>query len=322
VLDVRKSTDTQEYDRPERSFAVPTRMSDYLANPLDGRMGEEVGSGGSSTVKVIVCPVAGKRVAVKYFGKGTLDEGRFIQEADALSRLNHHCVLRIHGWAYPEGTSHAQIHSEFAANGSLDDVMRRIKSGKLPNWNANRMAIIICDIILGMKYVHSQGIIHRDLKPSNVLITDHWRGLIGDFGSSRFAADDATLSEPSGTVHYAAPELFIEGAECTTRADIWSFGLVVFELLVGRPVFSSSLSPFDVIRKHRNRELPTIPDRCGPFMQHLIGRCLSMAPEDRPSFDEIFRESEAHNFDIVPGGELCTVFDAVQQVLLWEKRQQ
>jgi serine/threonine protein kinase len=172
-----------------------------------------------------------------------------------------------------------------------------------------------------MRFVHSRDIIHRDLKPSNVLIRSNGRALVGDFGSSRFQSDDRTLTLPgeSATVHYAAPELFREDAELTEKVDIWAFGLIVFEIFGGRPVFPSSLSPFDVLRQIRRRSRPHIPGASGEYMAGLIRRCWSEEPTSRPSFEAILGEFRARRFAILPGIDREEVRGVVEEVLQWEK---
>jgi serine/threonine protein kinase len=99
-----------------------------------------------------------------------------------------------------------------------------------------RKGIIICGLVLGMRFVHSQGIMHRDLKPSNILINDLGQTLIGDFGSSRYEWDDATLTGGAGTVNYAAPEQFRDEGT-TNKVDIFSFASILYEIYVGSAVF-------------------------------------------------------------------------------------
>jgi serine/threonine-protein kinase TNNI3K len=305
---------------PSQPFTVSNLMADYLGNPRGLKPGVVLGRGGSARVTIELDQETGKYMAVKSFWPDRFKRHIFVKEAEILVKLNHPCVLRIVRWCFPKGSSGAQIHTEFAAKGSLDDVLTRLKCQPHATFcDATRIGIILCDLVLGMRYVYSRGIIHRDLKPSNVLITEDWRARVGDFGSSRFADDDATLTGATGSVHYAAPELFEDTTtECLPQVDVWSFGLIVFEVLVGRPVFASSESPFQVIRRHRNGEMPAIPARCGEFMQKLIPRCWSKDPSLRPAFDEILREFRAVNFGIIPNAQASLISEAVSGVLAWE----
>jgi serine/threonine protein kinase len=159
---------------------------------------------------------------------------------------------------------------------------------------------------------------HCDMKPSNILIRGNGRALIGDFGSGQFKSDDATLTGVAATVHYAAPEMFVEDGELTAKVDVWAFGLILFEILTGSPVFPISLSPFDVIRKLQNQNRPFIPIRCGEYMDGLIRRCWSDDASSRPTFDEILREFQACGFAIVPGADREEIRAAVERVLSWE----
>jgi serine/threonine protein kinase len=242
-----------------------------------------------------------------------------IREILSLAALNHPCVLRIVRWAFPQGSQAAEIHTEYAERGSVAGIAPERKAELDPIFCiATQIAIVICDIVLGLRFVHSRGIVHSDLKPSNVLIRGSGRPLIGDFGSSHFRSDDATLTDVSGTPHYAAPELFDENAPLTPKVDVWAFGLIVYEILTGSAVFPISLSPFDVLRKLRNRDRPIIPPKCGQYMEVLIRRCWSEDPGSRPSFDEILRQCEERRFAIIPNVNREEVLRLVHDVLKWE----
>jgi serine/threonine protein kinase len=268
---------------------------------------------------VVRDPDTGKLNAVKYISSSNLDKGSFIQEVESLARLNHPCVFRTVHWALPNRWHCAEIHTEYAERGSLEDFE---SGGKSPVentfWTGTKTAILICDIVLGLRFVHFRDIIHRDVKPSNILIRHNGRALIGDFGSSRFRNDDATVSGQSGTVHYAAPELFNEDSEMTAKVDVWGFGLILYEIVAHCAVFPISLSPFDVIRQMRLQFRPVIPSECGDYMKDLICRCWSDDPNSRPSFDEILREFQAREFSILPDVDCEKIRCAVEGVLEWE----
>jgi serine/threonine protein kinase len=264
-------------------------------------------------------PETGQQVAVKYFPMADFDQAAFLREVEVLSQLNHPCVLRIIGWPLPGRSTLAQIHTELAHNGSLEDVLRQVQRGPLmASWSRTRMAVIICDIVLGMRFIHSQGLIHRDLKPSNILIDENWRGMIGDLGSSLFEVGDGTPIARSGTFYYAAPELFDEHATPSGKVDVYAFGLVLYEIIAGKAVFPTSVAPFDVIRQLGSRYRPVIPRRFGPYIADLIARCWSHARSDRPSFDEIFNELQTREFDFFLGANSVEISRAVETVLSFE----
>jgi serine/threonine protein kinase len=131
--------------------------------------------------------------------------------------------------------------------------------------------------------------------------------------------DDATLTAPSATCHYAAPELFLEDAKLTPAVDVWAFGLLLYEIFAESAVFPRSYSPFDVIRQLRKHERPIIPTSCGQYMDNLIRRCWSENPSVRPSFNEILGEFRARGFDILPGVDCEKIRRAVDEVLEWER---
>jgi serine/threonine protein kinase len=107
--------------------------------------------------------------------------------------------------------------------------------------------------------MHAHGYIHQDLKPSNILVDVNGRPLIADFGTNRCQAVDHTPTHDTGRPHYAAPELFEEESR-TEKVDVFSFGLILFEILVGFAVFPKSLIPAEIIRCHKKGERPIIPN--------------------------------------------------------------
>jgi serine/threonine protein kinase len=124
--------------------------------------------------------------------------------------------------------------------------------------------------------------------------------LIGDFGSSRFQADSAIPTREAATIEYAAPEQYEETATPTPKSDVFSFGRILYELLVRSPVFSPSQSRFDVVRCLCKRERRKVLDSCRFFLQDVIRRCWAHDPDARTTLDQIRCDFRHYNFDIVP----------------------
>jgi serine/threonine-protein kinase len=201
-----------------------------ITRPLS-RPIEIIGRGGTSTVILMKDPNGIQTFAIKHF-HSDIPESAFMSELETLVKLNHPCILRIFGYVLPAKRSQAEIHMEWASNGSLSRAYRIIKTSQCPFFlKPTGLSIIICGIVLGMRFMHSRGFIHQDLKPSNILINDKGRVVIGDFGSSRNVNADIT-PVGAGTLQYAAPELG-EEVDWTSRVDVYSFGLILYELLVG-----------------------------------------------------------------------------------------
>jgi serine/threonine protein kinase len=166
--------------------------------------------------------------------------------------------------------------------------------------------------------MHSHGFVHQDLKPSNILLNGDGRTLIGDFGTSRCQAIDLTPTPDTGTPHYAAPELFEEDSR-TAKVDVFSFGLILYEIVVGHAVFPLSMRPAEIIRIHKNGDRPNIPNSVVTSMKTLIELCWSPNPSDRPSFNEILKHIESNHFTIIPGADAKMIRLYVRGVRDWEQ---
>jgi hypothetical protein len=298
-----------------------TRTSEYLTSPLasDTRGLVFVASGGSSRIFLRRDPSTGGVIAVKHISSESYVEHQFLQEVKVMALLNHPSIVRIVGWSPPHEPDHiAEIQTEYAEYRSLASLMTSLENGcRVPFWNATGHCIIICGIVLGMRYVHSRGVLHRDLKPSNILINHHGHTLIGDFGSSCLERDVSSELSEGATVRYAAPEQF-EETIVTAKVDVFSFGLILYEILTEQPVFEPSCRVFDVIGRHRNGTMPPLPEAYPAFVGELLSQCWLKNPADRPSFSDIFALIESRQFKVLAGTDDAAVFAYVFAVLGWE----
>ena len=205
------------------------------------RIIEKLGQGGMAVVYLAEDMTLGRRVALKLLsGDLTQDAGRvarFRLEARAASSLNHPNVCTVYEVGEAEGVYY--IAAEFVDAGSLRDLLAR---GKLELGPLLRLAIQIAE---GLSKVHRTGVVHRDVKPENVLIARDGFAKIADFGLARLlgVADDAEAAQTAlstlpgtvlGTARYMSPEQ-ARGLPADPRSDIFSLGLVLYEMAAGQP---------------------------------------------------------------------------------------
>jgi serine/threonine-protein kinase len=302
-----------------RPLNASRTLSYRQVEPLANNANRILGTGGSSIVKLGRDSTTGNVIAVKYLRQQ--DEKTFIRELDVLAKLYHPCIVRIFGRVFPDASRSAEIQIEYAPNGSLSDVLAKIQQGQSPFfWNPTGIGIIICGIVLGMRYVHSSGVVHRDLNPGNILLRSEGYPMISDFGTCHLESDDGTPASESGTAYYSAPELWLEGVVATRKSDVFSFGLLLYELIVGSPVFCESDGALVVARRLEHRDFPPIPADCGSLMQDLIPRCWSANPDDRPSFGEILELFQRHQFRLLPNADAKAIQEFCGAILEWERR--
>jgi serine/threonine protein kinase len=176
-----------------------------------------------------------------------------------------------------------------------------------------------------MRYVHSQDVIHRDLTPNNILLDWKWHIRIADFGRSTspekpwiFPISDSSEQKwPSGDCHYLAPECYDD--VITQESDVFSFGLILYELIVGKPAIPETLGPYKVGKMLVMEGWePDIPNFVLPQTKDLIMDCVLKDYGDRPSFSDIFDRIKEMRFKLRPGVISSKLVEFVKEIEAWE----
>src|ERR1700674_1984536 len=211
---------------------------------------------------------------------------RFRREAQAAANLSHPNIVPVFDWGEDSGTYF--IVMEFIDGRPLSSILKT--AGPL---SADRTADIGAHVAAALGYAHKHGVIHRDVKPGNVLITDEGQVKVTDFGIARAINTEESLTQTGavmGTATYFSPEQ-AEGVGVDARSDIYSLGVVLFEMVTGRPPFLGD-TPVAVASKHVRdhapapRELnPSIP----PTFEAIILKSMAKNPEHRYATAEELR---------------------------------
>jgi serine/threonine-protein kinase len=199
---------------------------------------------------------------------------RFRQEAQAIARLRHQNILTIYGYGEEEGW--AYIIMEYVPGGSLQDLLK--SSGPL-DWK--RALNVVIPVAQALAFAHAQDIIHRDIKPANILMAEENWPLLADFGLAKLLRSTVmVLTGPGqivGTMAYAAPEQ-VQGDKVDARLDIYSLGIVLYELLTGKLPFLGE-TPFDFMIARLTDEPipileanPSLPIQFAPIMAKVLAR--------------------------------------------------
>ncbi|KAG5000280.1 hypothetical protein AAZX31_08G150400 [Glycine max] len=213
----------------------------------------------------------------------SLLEAQFLREVIHLPRLHHQNVVKFIG-AYKD-TDFYYILTEYQQKGSLRVYLNKVESKPI---SLKRVIAFALDIARGMEYIHAQGIIHRDLKPENVLVDGEIRLKIADFG---IACEASKFDSLRGTYRWMAPEM-IKGKRYGRKVDVYSFGLILWELLSGTVPFEG-MNPIQVAVAVADRNSrPIIPSHCPHVLSDLIKQCWELKAEKRPEFWQIVRVLE------------------------------
>jgi serine/threonine-protein kinase len=258
-----------------RERAPEVQPGDLLA----GRYQVEaiIGKGGSGVVLRAFDRVSATVVAVKVLKPGlTHDprwEKRFQRELRLGRPIRHPNVCRI--FDIDDADGYRFLTMEFATGGTLRDLVKK----NAPLRSLQERLTDAAGVIAGLAAIHSAGIVHRDVKPDNMLRMEDGRLVLSDFGLATDLPDSTMVSVFVGTPHYMAPEVR-EGDPATTRSDVWSLGVVLHEILVGRrPERRNSRSGASTSRTSSSKT-SSIVERA---MLALCERCLVDDPGERPA---------------------------------------
>ncbi|XP_071902200.1 serine/threonine/tyrosine-protein kinase HT1-like isoform X2 [Coffea arabica] len=150
----------------------------------------------------------------------------------------------------------------------------------------NLVLKLALDIAHGMEYLHAQGILHRDLKSENLLLDEDMHVKVADFGISCLESQCGSTKGFTGTYRWMAPEM-IKEKHHTKKVDIYSFGIVLWELLTALIPFDNMTPEQAAFAVCQKNERPPLPSTCPLAFRHLINRCWSPNPNNRPHFEEI-----------------------------------
>ncbi|KDP32481.1 hypothetical protein JCGZ_13406 [Jatropha curcas] len=225
--------------------------------------------------------------------KAHVMEQQFQQEVMMLATLKHPNIVRFVGacrkpmvWS---------IVTEYAKGGSVRQFLNKRHNRAVPLKLAVKQAL---DVARGMAYVHGLGFIHRDLKSDNLLISADKSIKIADFGVARIEVQTEGMTPETGTYRWMAPEM-IQHRPYTQKVDVYSFGIVLWELITGLLPFQNMTAvqaAFAVVNKGVR---PVIPNDCLPVLSEIMTRCWDTNPEVRPPFSDIIRMLENAETEIM-----------------------
>lgn len=259
------------------------------------RIVSKIGAGGMGEVYKAHDSRLDREVAIKVLpSEMSSDEDRlrrFEQEAKATSALNHPNILTVYDIGEHDGSPF--IVAELLEG---EELRERLDEGSIPLRKVTEYAQ---QIVSGLSAAHEKGIVHRDLKPENLFITKDDRVKILDFGLAKLSEppasaggtsgnEDATrkaLTNPGvvmGTVGYMSPEQ-VRGHKTDHRSDIFSFGLILYEMITGRRAFQeeSLAETMSAIVKEEPREMTESNPNISPSLERIVRRCLEKKPDRR-----------------------------------------
>src|SRR5437660_6229241 len=256
---------------------------------VEGRLGV----GGMSTVQLAFDERLERYVAIKLLAEHLADDptfvSRFRREALAAARLVHPNIVQVFDFGFDEGNHQHFIVMEHVPGHSCAELLR--DRGHL---DVDQGVEIIAQSCRGLDYAHRNGVIHRDVKPGNLLVSDADVVKLADFGIAR-ATDQSSITQVGsvlGTAAYLAPEQ-ARGEEAGPRADLYSLGVVTYQLLSGRlPYEAGSLSEL-ALKQQRESPIPLreLNPRVPAGLSRAVALALAIEPAERPADALIFAQA-------------------------------
>src|SRR5262245_52022569 len=290
------------------------------------RITRKLGAGGMATVYLAEDQELGRRVAIKILNERHANDEQFVErfrrEAKNAAGLSHPNVVSIYDRGEAEGTYY--IAMEYVEGRTLKDLILRRGPSPIP------IAIDYTrQILQALRFAHRAGIVHRDIKPHNVIVDSDGRVKVADFGIARAGTSQMTeAGSIIGTAQYLSPEQ-ARGAPVDQTSDLYSLGIVLYELLTGTVPFNGE-TPVEIAMKHLSA-VPDPPSERRPEVPHALDlvvlRALAKDPRDRYQSAEemdadlervargsgVSRETEAAATTVLSGAELAAAATTIQR---------
>jgi serine/threonine protein kinase len=186
--------------------------------------------------------------------------------------------------------------SPYRKGGSLEAIFARVQQIDPPAfWTDSGKALLIADLHSGLLYLHSHGIFQADLKPSDLIVDAVGSIAIGDFFAAKLEASKFTVASQVGSLSYSAPEISVstDATALTAKADVFSFGAILFEISCGQRLFPSTFAPATIWRKVQDSKPGArlvIPSFVHPTLRLCIQRCWVPDPGKRPKLSELWKQ--------------------------------
>ncbi|WFD30227.1 kinase that interacts with cdc31p [Malassezia sp. CBS 17886] len=264
-----------------RARAQPTLDSHF-------RRMEMVGRGAFGAVYRGVHTPSNTAVALKVIDLDTPDDdvSEIQREVALLSQMrNAHMKNVVRYWGCWLADTTLCIAMDYAEGGSVRTLM---KAGPVPE---RHTAVIVRETLTALAHIHHAGIIHRDIKAANLLVTRTGQVMLCDFGVAAPFVTGGTRGKRStfvGTPYWMAPEVILEGKSYDYKADIWSLGITVYEIVAGNPPHADQDQQHVIAMIPKNKP-PRLPERYPAPLREFVALCLDEDPGERPAADELAR---------------------------------
>lgn len=261
---------------------------------------EKIGTGGFAIVYKGYDPYIRRPVAIKVcYSRDGETRQRFQREAEIAGLLEHRNITTV----FDAGLHEDQVPylvEEYLSGEDLAHLIRRHEPDSL-----ERKLDYLIQAASGLGYAHSRGVIHRDIKPGNIRVLDNGRLKIMDFGTAKLANVESNLTQTGmtlGTVAYLSPERLL-GQPSGTNSDIFSYGVLAYELLTFRRPFSGRNIPnlIDQVLNAAPIPLVEVWNECPPSLAAVVHKCLLKDPKERyESCDQILADLQAVQMEVCP----------------------
>jgi flagellar hook-basal body complex protein FliE len=254
-----------------------------------------------------------KFLVAKYYNAGENRDGDFIGFIGRIITIDHPHVMPGYAVTAPTGAAGPILFTSYSVNGSLEDVLSRVRRHDPPPfWNSAGKLRIIVSMISGLNHLHTRGFVHRDLKPSDLIVMDDGNVRVCGYATSCLEEHRYARASQVGGPSYMAPEIYDDehGGQLVRdpKTDVFSFGLILYEIISdGMKIFPSTMSAATIMRRAmstRASDRPLIPDTVHPVLRELMSRAWVPMPSKRASLEILWKRMRGARFKLFPDVEV------------------